>query len=290
MGSVCEFKLYLPNEAEPEPAFSKLESEVLRFENKYTRFKPDSITSTINRAAGSSKKTRVDEETAQLLNYADVLHKQSEGLFDITSGILRQVWDFKSNTLPTESQLEKILGLISWNKIEWDGSSILLPLKGMEIDFGGYVKEYAADVCATLCNELNIQHGLINLGGDIRIIGPHPDGQSWKVGIQHPRKPNSAIATININKGAIATSGDYERFMLVDGTRYWHILNPKTGRSIQPHFAGISIVAEQCLIAGSFSTLAMLLSCDTPEWVETCGLPWMAIDQEMKIHGTVDLV
>lgn len=289
MGSVCEFKLYIPENVNPSLIFNRLEHEVRLFESKYTRYKPDSVTSRINSTAGTKEFVEVDQETSSLLSYADTLFEQSDGLFDITSGILRQAWNFSSQTLPTEEALRKLVPKIGWDKVERKCNAVRLPLQGMEIDFGGYVKEYVVDVCATLCMELNIFHGLINLGGDVRIVGPHPDGASWKVGIQHPRLPDKAIATIDIPKGAIATSGDYERYMIVDGERYSHILNPKTGKSIQPYYSGLSIVAEQCLVAGSFSTLGLMKSCANPEWINESGLPWLGVTQNMEITGSVDL-
>lgn len=289
MGSVCEFKLYIPERVEPSLIFRRLEHEVRQFENKYTRYKPDSVTSRINTAAGTGEFIEIDEETSSLLNYADTLFEQSDGMFDITSGILRQAWNFSSQTLPSEEKLQSILPKIGWQKVERKNKAVRLPLAGMEIDFGGYVKEYVADVCATLCIELQIYHGLINLGGDVRIVGPHPNGESWKVGIQHPRIAGSAIATIDVPQGAIATSGDYERYMLVDGKRYCHILNPASGHSIQPWYSGLSVVAEQCLVAGSFSTIGLIKSCDNPDWIGESGLPWLGISQNMEITGTVDL-
>jgi thiamine biosynthesis lipoprotein len=137
--------------------------------------------------------------------------------------------------------------------------------------------------------ELGVFHGLVNLGGDVRIVGPHPDGSPWKVGIQHPRHPAAPIATVDMSEGAIATSGDYERFMIIDGVRYCHLLNPKTGQSIQPAYASISVIAGQCLVAGSFSTIAMLKSTEDTSWIAGGGLPYLAIDQRMGMSGTVDI-
>ncbi len=288
MGSVCELKLYLPKNSPRKLIISRLENEVRQFEKKYTRYKSDSVTSKINAAAGTREFVSVDEETNSLLNYAQTLFEQSDELFDITSGILRQVWDFSSNTLPTREKIEKILPLIGWDKVERKTSAVRLPIKGMEIDFGGYVKEYVADRCATLAIELSVHHGLINLGGDVRVIGPHPNGESWKVGIQHPREKNVAIASIDVAQGAVATSGDYERYMIVDGQRYCHILNPKTGLSIQPYFSALSIVADQCLIAGSFTTIGLMKSSDNPNWIAESGLPWLGVKQDNAIVGTVD--
>lgn len=288
MGSPCELKLYAPSTQNANDVCLKVIDRILELENRYTRFKPTSITSKINQSAGSGKAVVVDDETARLLNYAAILFEQSDGLFDITSGVLRQVWNFKSDKLPSQKQLEKILPIIGWQKVLWESPRIELPFAKMEIDFGGYVKEYGADVAATLCMELGIQHGLVNLGGDVRVIGPHPDGTPWKVGIQHPRFPAGPIATIDMTHGAVATSGDYERFMIVDGIRYCHLLNPKTGRCTQPLYASISVIADQCLVAGSFSTIAMLKSLEDKNWLEESGLPYMAIDQQMKMSGTID--
>jgi thiamine biosynthesis lipoprotein len=284
MGSACELKLYLSSQAEMAKAVTHISKLIDRIEQKYTRFKTTSITSKINCNAGIQA-VEVDHETARLLDYANIFYEQSDGLFDITSGILRQAWDFKSNQLPSKKKLSSLVDKIGWNKVIWENNYISLPDKGMEIDFGGFVKEYAADVIATDCIENNIKHGLINLGGDVRVIGPHPDNKPWKVGIQHPRKMNQAIATVNLAHGGIATSGDYERYMIIDNVRYCHLLSPITGESIQPQLASVSVIADTCLIAGSFSTLAMLKSTQNKNWLSQVGLNYLQVDQSLKITG-----
>lgn len=287
MGSPCEIRFYCENEKLAQQHFNTLYNEVLRLEKKYTRYKPDSVTSTINQSAGTGKKVKLDEESAALLNYANQLYQQSDGLFDITSGILRQIWDFKSQQCPSTAQIEQLLPCIGWPKVELDNTSIYLPQKGMEVDFGGFVKEFATDTVSVLALNLGIKHGLINLGGDIRILGPHLDGDSWRIGIQHPRTPKQAIAVIDVHEGALATSGDYERYMIVNGKRYCHLLNPKTGLSIQPDLCSVSILAEACLIAGSFSTIAMLKSSEYPNWLAECGLPYLSFDTALKPNGSI---
>lgn len=157
----------------------------------------------------------------------------------------------------------------------------------MQIDFGGFVKEYVADIIAAQAKKLSIQHGLVSLGGNIKIIGAHSDGSPWKVGIQHPRITNKAIATVDLYTGGIASSGDYERFMVMNKTRYSHLLNPKTGQSIQPYYAGISVIAQDCLVAGSFTTLGLLMSEEDKQWITHAGLPFLAINQKMQISGSI---
>lgn len=287
MGSPCEINLYCDQVEKAEQVTQLLLDEINRLEDKYTRYKTTSVTSAINQSAGKTGGIHLDEETSLLLNYANSLYQQSDGLFDITSGVLRQAWNFKSNTLPSKSSIDALLPLIGWNKLKWDNSKLTLPLAGMEIDFGGFVKEYSADVLATMCIDNGVQHGLINLGGDLKAIGPHPDGSPWRVGIQHPRKPATAIAKIEITSGGIATSGDYERYMLIKGKRYSHLLNPQTGNSIQPYFASVSVVSESCLLAGSFSSIAMLKSQEDKQWLNDIGLPFLTVDQTMQLNGTL---
>lgn len=287
MGSRCELNIYAPTKSEANRVFRLARLEVQRFENKYTRFKPTSITSIINASAGSGTPVAVDSETAHLFNYADEIFTQSEGLFDITSGVLRKAWDFKSGRCPARQDLQALLPLIGWSKVIWAGSQITLPVKGMEIDLGGFVKEYAADVVSSLCLNNGVEHGYVNLGGDIKLVGSHPDGSPWKIGIQHPRKPKTAIATLSLHKGAVATSGDYERYMIVDGVRHSHLLDPKTGLSLPLNLAGVSVVSDFCLVAGSFSTLAMLMSNNNPNWLNDLQLPYIQIDTHMNVSGTL---
>ena len=285
MGSRCEFHFYAAgNELE---VFHTLQERLQVIEQKYSRYRADSMTSQINAAAGSGRAVTIDKETFGLLHYAQALFEQSSGLFDITSGILRKAWNFHSGQLPHAQLLEQQLRLIGWATVDWNESSISLPEEGMEIDFGGFVKEYAADQLAGLMASLGVCHGIVNLGGDIVVIGPHPDGRPWVVGIQHPRQPGKAIVKVPLMSGAIATSGDYERFMMVDGVRYCHILNPQTGWPIQSRYAGISVLANQCLLAGSFSTIAMLKSELEPQWLADAGVKFVMVDQQMAIQSNL---
>jgi FAD:protein FMN transferase len=284
MGSLCELQLYASTQAQADAAAALAQRELQRLETIYSRFRDDSLTTRINRSAGSMQGIEVDAETAGLLDYAQLAWEQSGGLFDITSGVLRQVWDFKSGRLPGQHEIETVLPRIGWQHVRWEKPQIWLPA-GMELDFGGYVKEYGADSAARVCREAGIHHGLVELGGDISLVGAHPDGSPWQVGIRNPRAPEKAVARIPLRQGAIASSGDYERFMEVDGRRYCHILNPKTGWPVEG-LAAVSVVAEQCIIAGTASTVAMLKGAEEgPAWLNTLGLTWMAVDANGKLSG-----
>jgi len=251
--------------------------DVQRIEAKYSRYREDSLTTRVNRAAGGTA-VAIDAETAALIAYADRCHAQSGGLFDITSGVLRRAWDFRRQppALPDDAALAEALALIGWSDVEWDERTIRLPRAGMEIDFGGIGKEYAADRMATILVEHGIAHGLVNLGGDVRAVGTQANGAPWRVGIKHPRQDGKTIASVELVDGAVATSGDYERFFELDGRRYCHILDPRSGMPVA-HWQSISVVAPLCIVAGSCSTIAMLMEDAGEDFLARQGLSYIAV-------------
>ena len=285
MGSPCMLQLYTRKRLEAKRIAALAIADVRRLETRYSRYRPDSVLSAINRVAAEGGAITVDAETAQLLNYAHLCHQKSDGLFDISSGLLRQAWDFSSNHLPQRLQIERLLGRVGWNKIDWNAPLLTFPVPGMELDFGGIGKEYAADRAATICLEQGIAHGLVDLGGDIKIIGPHPDGSPWQVGIRHPRRAGTIMARIPLHHGGIASSGDYERFMIVDGRRYSHLLDPKTGWPVEG-LSAVTVVAEHCLVAGSACTIAMLKGKQGSCWLEASGFQGLWMDQTERMGET----
>lgn len=275
MASPCKF--LLQGEASIVlNACQQAQAEVERIEKKFSRYQDDSLLQTINKNAGKTS-TQIDSETAGLLNYAQFCFQESDGLFDISSGILRNAWNFKSKKIPSQKKINTLLPLIDWSSIEWDKDCIFLPKAGMEIDFGGFGKEYAADRAAEICQQLGIKHGLVDLGGDIRVIGDKEDQSGWAIGIRNPQDPNNAISTIKVHEGALATSGNYERFMNVNDKHYCHILKASSGWPVN-HWASISILAPQCLVAGSLATLTMLAEKKGLSWLEEQEVPFLAID------------
>ena len=282
MGGPCELKLYGTDRQSLQRAANASMAEVKRLETKYSRYREDSLLSRINQQAGRSA-VAVDAETAALLNYANTAFNQSDGLFDITSGVLRRVWDFKSGQLPSVRAIEDCRRLIGWQRVLWDGERCGLPDAGMEIDFGGFGKEYAADRAAAVCREQGIAHGLVELGGDIHVIGPHPDGSPWQIGLRHPRRPEEPIDRVSVSQGGLASSGDYERFVVVEGVRYCHLLNPKTGWPVSDSPAQVSVLAPLCLVAGTGATVAMLREQSSAQWLESLELPYVSIANDGRV-------
>lgn len=287
MGSPCELQLYAAQEAIAQNLAQQAIADVQRLEKKYSRYRADSFLSKVNVAAEQGGSIEVDDETASLLNYADTCYQQSDGLFDITSGVLRKAWNFKSKIIPSEQDIAPLLVKVGWHKVHWQAPVIAFE-SGMELDFGGIVKEYAADRVAAFCWNSGIHHGLVNLGGDVRVIGPHPNGTPWRIGIQHPRaEGGTALKTIELASGAVATSGDYERCMTINGKKYGHILNPKTGWPVS-HLATVTVVADYCVLAGSASTIAMLKAKHAPHFLADMGLSHLWGDTKGNMGG--DLV
>ncbi len=284
MGCPCELRLYAPTEEDCSHAIRECVEEIRRFERKYSRYSEDSVTTAINRAAGVEP-TCIDEETASLLKYAAVCYEQSNGAFDITSGVFRRVWHRGRQTLPSHGEIDACLIKVGWDKVQHSDGKVYLSVPGMELDFGGVVKEYAADATAVLAKQLGVRHGLINLGGDICIVGPQASDEPWPIGIVHPQKTNSPIATVWLLEGALATSGGYERFMEIEGRRYSHLIDPRTGWPIDG-LLSVSVVAAQAVVAGSIASVALLQQQGNGlEWLERCDTPYLAIDSELSCHG-----
>lgn len=285
MGSPCQVSLYCSDEALFEEAYAACVQEAKRLEHKYSRYLPDSLLSRINRGAGRDEDVELDPETRQLLHYAEVAFQQSEGLFDITSGVLRKAWDFKQKVVPEQSRIDELLNHIGWQKVQMSSAGIRLPQKGMQLDLGGVVKEYAADALVAMCRRMGVRHGLVDLAGDMGVVGPHPDGQPWRVGIRHPQHAGQAVATIPLTQGGLASSGDYARCFEIGGKRYSHLLNPKTGWPVDG-LRAVSVWAPQAVVAGSVATIAMLYNQPQGlQWLQDTGLPFVAVDAQFQVYA-----
>jgi thiamine biosynthesis lipoprotein len=287
MGSPCELHLYGESRSEIDGVADAAKALVLGIEHKYSRYRDDSVIAAINRSAGDSAGIEVDEETASLLDYAHTAYEQSGGLFDVTSGSLRRVWNFKSGRVPSRAEVTEALGRVGWSRVRWSRPRLVLPVAGMELDFGGFGKEYAVDCATDLCRARGLRHGMVDLGCDLRAIGPHPDGRPWIAGIRDPRAPERPMASIPLFSAGLATSGDYERCMIVDGVRYTHILDPRSGWPVTG-LRSASVVAPQCLVAGTATTIALLKGArGGARFLDGLRLPNVRMDSEGRISGSL---
>jgi thiamine biosynthesis lipoprotein len=284
MGSPCEVQLFAASGSEARSAANAVIAEVGRLEERYSRYRETSLLSRINRVAATGGSIAVDPETASLLDYAATCYAQSDGLFDITSGILRRGWQFAEGRLPDATGIVVLLRKVGWDKVTWRSPELSFAIPGMEIDFGGVVKEYAVDRSAGVLLAAGVNHAVVNLGGDVRVVGPRIGGEPWRVGIRHPRNRDSVLASLLMREGALASSGDYERCIVVDGVRYGHILNPKTGWPVR-RLAAVSVIDDHCVLAGSASTIAMLKEDAGPQWLGELGLPHLWVDVDGNSGG-----
>lgn len=286
MGCPCEIQLYCDNNRHFYKTKNAVVKELKRLDFYYTNYSQTSFTAKMNQSAGSANGINVDQETAALLDYAEECYKQSDGLFDITAGALRPVWNYhiRPHKLPTPEALEPLMKAVGWEKVEWKKPHLKLPIPGMALDFGGVVKEYAADVAAGICYQHDVHQGFIDMSGDIRIVGPQPDGSPWAIGIKNPKKPSEDLIVVCLSSGSLVTSGNYERCLIVEGKKYSHILNPKTGWPVES-FASVTIMGDHCLVAGSAATIASLLPPqEALSWLNELGLPYICVDEEGGIH------
>jgi thiamine biosynthesis lipoprotein len=283
LGSDCSLQFVAPFRSVAEDAAVAVEREVARIETRYSRYRPDSELSRINNIASIGGSVDVDAETAGLIEYAYACFRRSDGLFDITSGLLRKAWNFHAGALPTEKIIAELLPRIGLNKIEWSNPRLTFGAAGMELDFGGIGKEYAADRAAQIASASGIEGGLVNLGGDVRVIGR---GElPWTIGIRHPRRSDASIGTLELLSGGLATSGDYERFVEVEGRRYCHILDPRSGWPVQG-LQSATVIGDDCLVAGSLATMAMLKGYEGSAWLRSLGVRHVVVDDGGRISGT----
>lgn len=282
MAAENEVQVHADSPAQAHAAASAAIAEVQRIEAKYSRYRADSVVSRVNAAAGGAP-VPIDAETAALLAFADAAWRNSGGLFDATSGVLRRAWNFREARVPTQADLAPLLARIGWSRVQRGEDTVRLPEPGMEIDFGGFGKEYAVDRAVAVLIAHGATSAMVNLAGDLAITGPQPEGVAWRVGVMHPRREKAVVATLPVSSGALATSGDYERFIEVDGARHCHVLDPRTGRSARG-FQSVTALAPSCLVAGSATTIAMLKGAgEGLRWLRELSIPHLCVLED----GTV---
>lgn len=255
MASPCEVLMEVDDERLARQIFKVVSDEAKRIEQKFSRYRDDNIIYRINNASG--KAVEVDDETARLIDFGENLYQMSDGLFDITSGILRKAWRFDgSDNLPERLTVKKLVKRVGWDKVSWT-KGVLSMKPEMEIDLGGIGKEYAVDRAVQLVQSLTNHSVLVNFGGDLASTAKNRLQGYWSVGRLVTGKEN-AVAMFRLCLGAIATSGDAHRYLLKDGVRYSHVLNPKTGWPVPDTPHTVSVAAPTCIEGGMMSTLAML--------------------------------
>jgi thiamine biosynthesis lipoprotein len=232
-------------------------------DNKMSKNKDESEISAINLKAGKEY-VPVSKETFDIIQKSESFYKTSKGYFDITIGPLVELWDIGPTTghIPEEGEIEMVLDLINYDNIEFNESNheIKLSKENMVIDLGGIAKGYAADVVVDYFRSAGIKKAIINLGGNVSVMGQKNEEDLWAVGIQNPLEPTgSSLGILKAADISVVTSGTYQRYFEENGVRYHHILDPKNGYPIRNNLQSVTIVTENSLRADALSTALFAL-------------------------------
>jgi thiamine biosynthesis lipoprotein len=279
-------------------------SEIERLEKLSNFFSSESEVSRINKNAGISG-VRVLPDILDMLNKAIMVSEKTEGSFDVTIGPVISLYDFHKKIKPEESVIKKNLSLVNYRYliINRDKSTAFLKKKGMLIDLGGISKGYAADKAVETLKRNGINSGLVSIAGDIKAFGLKPDGKPWKIGIRNPRIPpnpplvkggkggfsDDIMATLELKDMAISTSGDYERFFIIDGRRYHHLLSPRTGYPAQK-CQSVSVITKEGAFTDAFATGVFILGPEKGiKVLEKLGFDGIIVDSQGKVHTTPNI-
>ncbi len=263
-------------------------TEMQRLENILSKYIPGSDVNRINAAAGQTP-VKVQPETITIMQKALEIAGLSGGSFDPSVASLLELWGWDAGdpVVPTRQDLDAILPLVDYRRIEIDveRSTIFLPLPAMKIDLGGIAKGFIVDRGQALAKELSCPASYINAGGDIKINGKKPNGENWKIAIQDPCDPREWAAIISLQEGGIATSGDYQRFFEEDGVTYHHILDPHEGTPASG-VRSVTVVAPDALTADALATAVFVLGREEGlQLLENlAGIEGAIIDEQGEMH------
>ncbi len=257
MGNRFELSIVSTDSVWANQKFDLAVAEVSRIEKLLTTFSPDSQTNQINDAAGIFP-VKIDPEIFQLIQRSIRISNLTQGAFDITYGSIdKSLWNFDKTmtSLPSKEIAQQMIRLIDYKKVilnEKD-STVFLQEKGMRIGFGGIGKGYAAEMAKRLMMQEGVENGIVNAAGDLTTWGNQPNGKPWTIGIADPNNQNLPFSYLNISNMAVATSGNYEKFVVIDGKKYSHTINPKTGFPISG-IKSVTIIAPNAEIADALAT------------------------------------
>jgi len=292
MGTVINQRIYADN---AEEISRKVMERIRQIEDDMTINKPGGEINRLNDSAGTDF-VKVSEDTLYVLEKAKKFSEISNGAFDVTIGPLVKEWGISTDkpAVPSMERLQNLMSLVNYRDITIDReeSKAKLEKKGQLIDLGGIAKGFAADEAIEIYREHNIRSAFINIGGNIALLGGKPDGSPWKVGIRNPRGPEgSYIGIISAKDKAIVSSGDYQRYFIKDGTKYHHIIDPKTGYPADSGLIGTTIIADLSVDADALSTATFVLGLEKGmELIEKIeGVEAVFITKDKKVYATEGL-
>ncbi|PXY47145.1 FAD:protein FMN transferase [Flavobacterium hydrophilum] len=264
MGGRFDISIVANDSLTAEQNINEVIAEISRIESLISDWKPDSQVSEVNQNAGI-KPIKVDREVFELTQRAIRFSEITNGGFDISFAALDRVWKFDGSMteMPSAEAIKKSVAKVGYKNIILDSvnSTIFLKLKGMKIGFGALGEGYATDKCRSMMLAKGIKAGIINGSGDMSTWGKQPNGQDWKIGITNPFKPEKLLAVVPLNEGAVTTSGNYEKYVVFNGKRYSHIINPATGYPATG-LCSVTVFGPNAETANGLSTSIMVLGKD----------------------------
>jgi len=283
-GSSCQLAFFsLPLEAEQLSDIAI--NELQRIEAKFSSYHPESLISRINQSAGTGAITALDAEARSLFDFVNALWDESNHLFDPTTRLLQNCYDDHGKLKATDEQVKAMLKLVGWSKLQLTDEGALLPQKGMLLDLNSCIRPYALDSVRRRLVKEGVQNALIEIAHDAVTIGKQPDGANWLLGVRHPMGNRTAINRIKLNGKGCAMRGDFERRIRFNDENFGRGLSPVDGYPV-PGMLSVSVVADSCLDACGAASIARLKTEQAAiSWLEKLGLPWMAIDRELRCHG-----
>ncbi len=266
MGNRFEISIVADDEAWANKRIDEAIEEIRRIEKLLTTFSDDSQTNLINANAGV-KPVQVDKEAFDLIYRSKKISQLTQGAFDITYGSVdKRLWNFDTNmtSLPDKDTAKKLVRLINYNNIILDekNCTVFLKEKGMRIGFGGIGKGYAAEMAKRLLQQQGVKSGVVNAAGDLTAWGNQPNRKPWTIGIANPDAKHSVFSHLNITNVSVATSGNYEKFAIINGKKYSHTIDPKTGLPVSG-IKSVTIICTNAEVADAMATPVMIMGIKT---------------------------
>jgi thiamine biosynthesis lipoprotein len=262
MGNQFELSAVADNEKWANEKIEAGINEIKRIEKLLTTFSEDSQTNQVNQNAGI-KPVPVSRETFNLIKRSIRISEVTQGAFDITYGSIdKKLWNFDQNmtSLPDKDTAKKMVRLINFRNIILDEEkcTVFLREEGMRIGFGGIGKGYAAERAKQVMKDQGVKSGVVNASGDMSAWGIQPNGKKWTVGIANPDSSHNVFSYMTITDMAVATSGNYEKFIMVNGRKYSHTINPRTGLPVSG-IKSVTIITTNAEVADAMATPVMIM-------------------------------
>ena len=268
MGTAVECQAFHEAPEQARRAGDAAFAAVRQVDRDMSVYRPHSDIGRLNRASG--RDVAVGRHTAAVLQASLETGRDSGGALDVTITPLLKQWGFYGarEEAPGSRQLEAALALVDYRRVHVDDAhgTVRLGRRGMQLDVGGIAKGFAVDLALAALRAQGVQSGMVNAGGDLGLLGRHPDGDPWVVGVQHPLSPARLLMTLSLDRGAVATSGNYLRYRVYSGRRYGHLLHPRHGYPADTALS-MTVVATTAMRADALATAAMVMGRDGLAWL-----------------------